>query len=370
MSSADVVKSQTVEIVKKIVDKFEDYFKQHSSDVYGRPAKWVDVRNVHWEKKIGLTGIHLIKVRYETDVGMDSASLAVKIYESVEDCQRFVAKINQLQELMKRFPLNDVHTPGILYAKENYLIMEGINQGIEFRDLVIPRNEAYRLAGRALATVHGELSWEVNLDRYGALVQEALSHIPETGATQTLKIELQELFSQAEHQLATSLKEAGAPHFGDFHPGNVLFDLQVVSNKKSVVACNLIDPEFLDEEARSDRFEDLTNFFITDAVSHGWHEISHLENKLIHFMSGYDQVLALKFSSLKEHYPHGFTVAFQLGLGILLSILNLLQFEDLQEGKDLPSEIDYRLNLVKYLWQIYALTEYRYWPLKRLRVTQ
>ncbi len=365
MSTSDLIKSQTVEIVRKIVDKFEGYLRAHASEVYNRNIKWVDIEDIRWEKKFGLTGIHLIKVKFETDVGPDSAGLAVKIFDSDKACQEFTEKINNLQELMQRFDVKDVQTPKVLYAKERYLIMEGINYGIDFRDDVMPRNEAYRLAGRALALVHGHEQQEAETDRYVTLVQETMQLLPESMVDMQFKNEVESLFRDVVRKLHETLAMGGAPQFGDFHPGNVIFEFQMLTNKRSIVSCNLIDPEFLDVTASSDRFEDLTNFFITDAIAHGWMEITQLEEKLNDFLAGYEQVLSLKFVSLKEFYPKGFTASFQLGLGTLLSILNLLQFEDLQEGRDLQAEINYRLNLVKYLWQIYLSPGYQYWPLTR-----
>ncbi len=366
MSTSDVIKSQTVEIVRLIVDKFEDYFRMHASEIYDHPVKWIDIQDIRWEKKFGLTGIHLIKVKYETDAGPDSAGLAVKIFDSEEACQQFAEKIKTLQEFMRKFDVKDVQTPRVLYAKERYMIMEGINRGIDFRDEMLPPNEAYRLAGRALALIHGVESRESDPERYVMLVREVLQHIPEDLVDGQLKQELEMLSNSVMAKLQESLSLAGAPQFGDFHPGNVLFEFQVTSNKRPIISCNLIDPEFLDASSSSDRFEDLTNFFITDAISHGWDEISRLESKLNHFLSGYDQVLSQKFRSLKEYYPNGFTASFQLGLGTLLSILNILQFEDLQEGKNLPDEITYRFNLVKLLWKIYLSPNHRFWPIVRL----
>ena len=67
----------------KIIEGFSDYFVSHLEKTYKESPSKIEVKNITVEKKLGATGIHIVRVSLDSDVGSDDASIAVKIYDNI-----------------------------------------------------------------------------------------------------------------------------------------------------------------------------------------------------------------------------------------------------------------------------------------------
>ncbi|MFW9856408.1 MAG: hypothetical protein ACFFFG_15255 [Candidatus Thorarchaeota archaeon] len=222
-----------------------------------------------------------------------------------------------------------VHTPQLLYLsrESSLLIYEGV-QAKEFYDSELGEHEKLLLAGMALPYVHGIFKQRVQVDRYLHLISGVTAGLRMSPDEKT---EFNSLFKPFLRHIGIS--EAGGNCFGDFHPGNIMFqhggDINAsTSNTGNVVVDHthifLIDPAFLDNEGNVDRTEDIGTFF-SKIASNEWllnQSFDTSIGQIEQFVKGYNYITQMNGTTLQDYYVDGKpSFDFQIGLGILLDTL-------------------------------------------------
>ncbi len=223
--------------------------------------------------------------------------------------------------------------------------MEGI-QGDSFRKSKIPKPQKYRYAGKSLAAFHGKEKNPVWFDKYKLLLNRSLESIP---VTEEKRNHIRKLFEKTLPEAEKASVNSGCPSFGDFHPGNLIFDIRVGRNP--MIQTYLIDPEFLDSANDHDRLEDICNFFAVEAVDIYRMEksLTKLKMNIKSFLTGYKEILAYNQQNLNDFYSEKYLpVNFHLALMILMSILNIQNMGDLFGGKSgIQEEVSLRFDLIE-----------------------
>jgi len=334
-------------VLMRIIEGFSDYFVTHLKNTYNKTPSNIEVKNISVEKKFGLTGIHLVKVSLDSDVGEDDASIAVKIYDKNDLALDIVKRINTLDTILKEYNKLGISSASVIFFSGSVIIMEGIRGDI-FRDSKIPKPQKYRYAGRALASFHGVKKSRVWFDKYKLLLSRSLEAIP---VTPEVKQNLNSAFTRVLPMAEQASQFSGGPSFGDFHPGNLIFDIRVGRNP--MIQTYLIDPEFLDSSDEHDRLEDICNFFAVEAV-----DLYRMDKSLVKlrmniksFLAGYKEILAHNQSDLEDYYTGTYIpINFHLALMILMSILNIQTMGDLFGGEaGIKKEVELRCNLIQKL---------------------
>ncbi len=334
-------------VLRRIIEGFSDYFVSCLEKTYKKTPSSVEVIDISVEKKLGTTGIHLVKVKLDSDLGMDEASIAVKNYEASKVALDLVKKINLLESRLSSYRSQGISSAGVIFFSRGIVVMEGI-QGEVFRDSRIPRPQKYRYAGRSIAAFHGHKSNRCWFDKYKLLASRGIESLP---VTQDKKEKLKIKFNEQIVVVEKASKESGTITFGDFHPGNVIFDLRIGRNP--MIHTHLIDPEYLDTSTEHDRLEDICNFFAVEAVDVFRQDksLTRLKLNMNSFLAGYNEILALKNCSLHSYYSDSYIpVHFHLAVMTLMSILNILNVPDLFNGPTgLEKEIEMRIELIEEL---------------------
>ncbi|MHA2174580.1 MAG: hypothetical protein ACXACP_14070 [Candidatus Hodarchaeales archaeon] len=334
-------------VLMRIIEGFSDYFVSQLEKTYHETPQNIEVKNISVEKKIGATGIHLVKVRLDSDLGPDNASIAVKIYDKTEFALEVVKNINLLEKRIIDYSKLGIASASVIFFSGSVIIMEGL-QGDSFRNSKIPKPQKYRYAGKSLAAFHGGEKNPVWFDKYKLLLKRSLESIPVPDDKRT---HLNNLFQQMLPEAEKASLNSGCPSFGDFHPGNLIFDIRVGQNP--MIQTHLIDPEFLDISSEHDRLEDICNFFAVEAVDTFRMEksLTKLKMNIKAFLAGYKEILAYKQLNINDYYSKGLIpVNFHLALMILMSILNIQNMGDLFGGESgIQKEVSLRCELIEQL---------------------
>ncbi len=343
MSTNEQEPSSIEKALMKVAEGFKDYFcKVFERDFNQTPdLTTVNVNKIKMEKKIGVTGIRLVTVAFSTNLGDYQALLAVKTMDSPEKAKETLQRIEFVTEMLAKAPISGLTTPQVIFEGSSLVVMEGI-VGAAFRESPVPQTEKLRLAGRAIAALHGSEGTEPSKERYKLLPQKVIEALP---INQDLKGSLLQLFEKHIETIINQNLNCGAYSFGDFHPGNIMFEVR--EHQTPIIMTHLIDPEFLDVSRTVDRSEDICNFFVTQIVSDG---LEKTKKDLSAFMSGYNEVLAYYGNGrgLSQYYETEVpSLNFHLAQGVLLSILNILGMPpDLFGGSEgLSNEVTNRINL-------------------------
>lgn len=230
-----------------------------------------------------------------------------------------------LGDLLRNNP--KVKIPQLLYfSQENsLLIYEGLREPREFFEAdFLDEPQRFYLAGLGLPYVHGIFKQRISVDRYLHLISSVTDglHI-----SASVKDELNSLFKPDLRKIG--LNDSGANCFGDFHPGNIMFqetdtyttntgDLKIDKTK-----IFLIDPAFVDREGNIDRGEDIGTFF-SKFVYNDFYLTQSVDKSVLEFellCKGYDFTIAQNGLSLIDYYPEGTTFDFHIALGILIDTL-------------------------------------------------
>ena len=301
-----------------IVSSFSDYFLSVAQSIFDkRPAK-ITFDSIRSDRKIGTTGIQLVKVAFSCELGHAEASLAVKIMASRDLVPPIVERTRYLTERLEKYRFLGVSTPRIIFHKDQLLVMEGIS-GESFRHSSVPLTEKLRMAGKCLAAISTSAIQEVGVERYRNLEKQILGTLPLDPKVRDLLAEKFSLFP-----LEQRTRRSGAISFGDFHSGNLLYEISLY--KSPILVAHLIDPEFLENNPNIDRFEDVANFFVPRTINEYQlkRTLFQTSREVRTFIAGYNEVLAYDLRSMDGYYPDGDTFNYQLGLSLLLSILNLI----------------------------------------------
>ncbi|UCG02055.1 MAG: phosphotransferase [Candidatus Heimdallarchaeota archaeon] len=337
-------------VLMRIIEGFSDYFVSRLEKSYHQSPTTIDVRNISVERKLGTTGIHIVKVQLESDLGLDEASIAVKIYDEQEQALDVVKRINIVKQRLsqKKYSPFGISSAAVIFFSRSVIVMEGI-QGDVFRDSKIPRPQKYRYAGRSLAAFHGSESDHCWFDKYKLLLSRSLENLP---TTREFKQSLSAMFADVVPLAEQASHLSGSISFGDFHPGNLIFDVRI--GQKPMIITHLIDPEYLDTSTEHDRLEDICNFFAVEAVDQYRQdrELTKFRMNVKSFLSGYREVLAHEQTSFQNYYSGGnyIPVNFHLALMILMSIINIQDMEDLFGGeRGIQNEVLLRCQLIEKL---------------------
>ena len=174
---------------------------------------------------------------------------------------------------------------------------------------------------------------------------------PRAKGTFTLT-QLQELFNQVLPMAEQASQSSGCPSFGDFHPGNLIFDIRMGRNP--MIKTHLIDPEFLDTSNEHDRLEDICNFFAVEAVDlfRIDQSLTKLTMNIKSFLTGYKEILAHHQNNLEEFYTTSYIpINFHLALMVLMSIINIQQMTDIFGKDGIHQEVDLRCTLIEKVLQ-------------------
>jgi hypothetical protein len=245
-----------------------------------------------------------------------------------------------------------VHTPQLLYfSQENsLLIYEGLREPREFFEAnFLDEPQKFFLAGMGLPYIHGIFKQKISVDRYLHLISSVTDglHI-----SANVKDELNSLFKPDLRKIG--LNDSGANCFGDYHPGNIMFqetdiftantgDLKIDKTK-----IYLIDPAFVDREGCIDRGEDIGTFF-SKFVYNDYYLTQSVEKTVLEFellCKGYDFIIAKNGISLNDYYPEGTTFDFHIALGILID--TLFKLRDKQKTS-IQDRIQTTLEAVRYI---------------------
>lgn len=330
-------------LLLSIVSGFSDYFIDVAEEIFEKRPKNIHFDSIRSDRKIGTTGIQLVSVNFSCDFGKAKAGLAVKVYKKSNELEPVIEKINYLNEKLKGFYALGVSTPKIIFSRNPILVMEGIS-GESFRHSSVPISEKYRLAGKCLSALHGHQPNKTNVTHYRELEIVTIESLP---LNDDAKSYLRNSFSK--FPIEKYATNAGAISFGDFHAGNLLYEINLY--KSPLLMAHLIDPEFLQTEtSTSDRFEDIANFFVHRAIQEYQlkQSLFQITREIRSFLSGYNEVLAYKLFSMKKYYNGEFTFNYHLALGVVLSILNLISMPDVTQ-EYISSQMEPRLKLAVLL---------------------
>ncbi len=337
-------------VLMRIIEGFSDYFVSSLEKSYHQTPKSIEVRNISVERKLGTTGIHIVKVQLDSDLGFDDASIAVKIYDEQEQALEVVKRINILENRLseEKYSPFGISSAPVIFFSRSVIVMEGI-QGDVFRDSKIPRPQKYRYAGRSLSAFHGSGSNHCWFDKYKLLLSRSLDNLP---VNNEVKNSLNTLFAEVVPRAEQVSHLSGSISFGDFHPGNVIFDVRI--GQKPMITTHLIDPEYLDTSTEHDRLEDICNFFAVEAVDQYRQdrELAKFRMNVKSFLSGYNELLAHEQTSFQNYYSGGdyIPVNFHLALMILMSIINIQDMPDLFGGeRGIQNEVLLRCQLIEKL---------------------
>lgn len=329
------------QLLLSIVSGFSEYFYNVANEIFGRYPKKIAFDSIRSDRKIGTTGIQLVTVNFSCELGHVRAGLAVKIHNNAAEVLPIVENINFLVQCLEPYRFLGVSTPKIVFQKGQILVLEGIS-GESFRHSPVPITEKFRLAGKCLAALCGSQSHKVNSNRYRSLEKQVLEALP---IDENLKKTIGEKLSH--FPLEKLSQECGAISFGDFHSGNLLYEINLY--KSPILVAHLIDPEFLQKDSDIDRFEDIANFFVNLAIKEFElkNNLFQITREIRSFLAGYNEVLAYALLSIETFYPEGSTFNYHLALGILLSILNLLNIG--MAPAYIDSQVKLRVKLVNLL---------------------
>ena len=321
------------ETLCQVTEHFKEYLFDCVEAETGLRPRVFTINDVSRVKKFGRTGgVNLISVQFGTDVGTQSAKIAVKFFPSLEKTLEEARKSRILRERFKNRqpPVPNTRTPKLLYTDpaSELLVYEGID-GSEYLEADIPSVTKAFLVGRALAAIHGPEVGEINLERYEGLVAMSTVRLP--GAGSQLKDILLNLFGKQIKLLTTSL--GGTTPFGDLHDGNILFSLKssefgmIKANPENVITW-IIDPEYLEEASGVSRFEDIGIFFSIFFFQEyeRTNRISETLRLLREFIRGYDTALQMWGAPrLSTLYPDGLPINFDISLALLVEGMDIMQ---------------------------------------------
>lgn len=348
MSTEETQDYSLHKLLTSIVKGFEDYFFDVAEKLIGKRPSSLDFEEISLDRKVGAIGIRLVEVRFSCPEARNLlAGLAVKNLESPSGVEATIQKINFLNEKISPWAFLGLFTPKVIFNSGSLIILEGIMGSDSFRHSPVPEVEKMRLSGRGLAALHGSNSAKVFFEQYRVLTRKVIDLLPVSGKW---KEELIMLFNLQFDDIEQYSKNGGSIKFGDFHPGNILFEIN--RRKSPILRTHLIDPEFMVmDDTSTDRCEDICNFFVHRAIAE-YRDTQKLEKTpkdILSFLSGYNEILAYENANIYNFYDEVLPINFHLTQSVLLSILNFLNLPEAQNKAYADQEIEMRLGLARYL---------------------
>ncbi|MHA1990049.1 MAG: hypothetical protein ACW981_03460 [Candidatus Hodarchaeales archaeon] len=329
-------------LLLSIVSGFSEYFYKVAEDIFEKRPQKIEFNSIRSDRKIGMTGIQLVTVNFSCELGHGRAGLAVKVHTNADQVPEIVSRIDFVASRLDKYRFLGVSTPRIVFHKEQILVLEGIS-GDSFKTSPVPVTEKFRLAGKCLASFTGPEINKVTTERYRNLEKQVINTLP---LEQQTKSFLMEKYSKFPLEELTN--NAGSISFGDFHSGNLLYEVTLY--KSPILIVHLIDPEFIEKTPNIDRFEDIANFFVNRTIQEFQlkQNLFQITREIKSFIAGYNEILAYDLMALEKCYPNGDTFNYHLSLSILLSILNLVAMEDVNLDY-VKNQAKERIILVNYI---------------------
>jgi hypothetical protein len=305
-------------VLLTIVESFSDYFYNFAENLFGKRPSSISFDKVSVHGKIGMTGLQLVRVSFSTELGRVTSALAVKIFPKEEDASEVVEKMQYVKKRITRFEKQGIKTTDVLFYAGPVVVMEGI-KGEDFKKSSVPVTEKFRMAGRALAALHGKTNNSVKISNQKnlQLVKLILPELPfeDKWKASVLKL-VENHFSQMNEN------RGGTVAMGDFHPGNVLYEIDL--QKVPILSAHLIDPEFLELEPVNDRFEDITNFFFNRCIQEYTQKGKLFQSlaEIGYFIAGYNEIMAYYNKDLFDFYNFN-SINVHMAQRVLYSIINL-----------------------------------------------
>ncbi|MHA1984624.1 MAG: hypothetical protein ACW967_09740 [Candidatus Hodarchaeales archaeon] len=285
----------------------------------------------------------LLEVYFKSDLGSFRSLLTFEEFSSVDAVNQHLLHNNWLKF---RFKNNSkVKIPAILAYDEHYIISDAV-QRVPFENSPLSFLNKAEIAGEILATFHSSEQHSADFTKYSNLLSKTISSLSLS------KIRKEKLFSLGLTLLYDlNLLNSGVYGFGDFNTDHILID----DSKKGY----LIDPEFVQFTKNVDRFEDISNFFVSTALDE-FKKYYHIKNTFLAlrtFFRSYNGYLRLFGTSLENIYDsENIYIAFyfHLGLNALIKSLFISESNSSQSGISNNKSNDPLMEICKFVMYIWS----------------
>ncbi|MHA2104155.1 MAG: hypothetical protein ACW981_12070, partial [Candidatus Hodarchaeales archaeon] len=244
-----------------------------------------------------------LEVYFNSDLGSFKSLLTYKEFSALNGVHQHLLLINWLKS---RFVNNTkVRIPEIFAYGDQYVISEGVER-ISFSNSPLSILNKATVAGEILASYHGTEQHHASSNKCSSLLKKTISSLSISSARKD------KLFSLGFTLLYNqSFLNSGIYGFGNFNTDHILVD----ATRKGYI----IDPEFIQYANNVDRFEDISNFFVSSALEE-FNTFHHIKNTLLAlrtFLRSYNNYLRLFGFSLEGfYYSVNIYSAFYFHLGL------------------------------------------------------
>ncbi|MHA1983614.1 MAG: hypothetical protein ACW967_04600 [Candidatus Hodarchaeales archaeon] len=251
-----------------------------------------------------------LEVYFNSDLGSFKSLLTYKEFSSLNGVHQHLLLINWLKSRFVNNP--KVRIPEILAYGDQYVISEGV-QRITFNTSPLSILNKATIAGEILASYHGTEHHPASSSKYSSLLTKTISSLL---IGNNRKEKLSSLGFTLLYNL--SFLNSGVYGFGNFNTDHILID----APRKGYI----IDPEFIQFANNVDRFEDISNFFVSSALEE-FRTFHHIKDTLLGlrtFLRSYNNYLRLFGYSLEGfYYSVNIYCAFYFHLGLNALIKSL-----------------------------------------------
>jgi hypothetical protein len=251
-----------------------------------------------------------LEVYFNSDLGSFNSLLTFKEFSALNGVHQHLLLINWLKSRFVNNP--NVRVPEILAYGDQYIISEGVER-ISFDTSPLSILNKAVIAGNILASYHGTEQHPASSTKYSSLLTKTISSL---SISNTRKEKLFSLGFTLLYNL--SFLNSGVYGFGNFNTDHILID----ATRKGYI----IDPEFIQFANNVDRFEDISNFFVSSALEE-FRKFHHIKDTLLAlrtFLRSYNNYLRLFGCSLEGFYYSVNIYCifyFHLGLNALIKAL-------------------------------------------------
>lgn len=349
-----------------IASEFSAFFAKVTQERYGvSPSpQSIQVQSIEIRGQLGRgRQLHLVEVPFSSDCGFHQARLFIKTFREKDKGFQEAQGAQKLAELLADDPY--VKTPQMLYFSQehNILVYEGLYATTfdDWGDLT--EDEKFFLTGLSLPRLHGSTIKELDLQRYYLLLERTMDRLGsllgncENDYSDQIPELRKKLVDEVEGKLFYA--HGGGRSFGDFHSGNIMFEvsqtqLRDTNTRSDWIIVYLLDPEFIETGQGADqidRFEDVATFFAKRALNEFVEKksLTQLTKDLRWFLRGYNFIFQeLTGLHLHQLYPKGVSLEFHMCMGLLYDMLYFVRL-----NKDFPGlcerGVGVRLDLINHI---------------------
>lgn len=245
----------------------------------------------------------LLEVYFNSDFGSFKSLLSYKEFSGLNDVHQYLLLINWLKSRFVNNP--KVRIPEIFAYDDQYVISEGVRR-ISFNNSPLSILNKATIAGEILASFHGTERYSASSTKYSSLLTKTISSL---SISSVRKEKLLSLGHTLLHNL--NFINSGVYGFVDFNTDNIMID----TSRKGY----FILPELFQFVKNVDRFEDISNFFVSTALEE-YSKFFHIKDTLLAFrtfLRSYNGYLRLFGFSLEGfYYSENIYSAFYFHLGL------------------------------------------------------